>query len=105
MPFAVWQDLIALLGLPFSGRNHCDPQPQSPMLLGPDWDPIGSSPRASTLPHDYMAEQLASTIAPSVLPPWSLEPQTYRLGFPKGLSRGLSLGGWAGGKVEKCMCD
>ena len=25
----------------------------------------------------------------------------YRLGFPKGLSRGLSLGGWAGGKVWK----
>ena len=24
-----------------------------------------------------------------------------RLGFPKGLSRGLSLGGWAGGKVWK----
>ena len=25
----------------------------------------------------------------------------HRLGFPKGLSRGLSLGGWAGGKVWK----
>ena len=27
--------------------------------------------------------------------------KAHRLGFPKGLSRGLSLGGWAGGKVWK----
>ena len=37
-------------------------------------------------------------------PKKELDIQAYRLGFPKGLSRGLSLGGWAGGKVRKCVC-